>query len=331
MSLFDPSPTAVIAPGQLNGAGAVNATLIEEYTGEVERVFKRKCLAMKMAKIKTVRGTDTITKRSAGLSEVNALVIGDAPAGTTHKFGRNRLSVEVPVFSREHINQFQEFQSDFDVRAELAAAQAEAHARLFDQSYFIALMKAAKATTSPYGTTDNFFGGSQETIGLADSADATKLYNKVADLLAKMAEKDALGLENLAIYTSPAIKYRLLKSDLVINGEYKTASGTSLGQVPIFSAFGIPVLDTNNAPFGQTITGHLLSTTANGNFFDGDFSDDLLVIGSPGAVFAGQTAPISSKIWFSDAHFGHIADTTAMYSMGIDRPEYAGILSISGA
>lgn len=329
MSLFDPSPTAVIAPGQLNGAGAVNATLIEEYTGEVERVFKRKCLAMKMAKIKTVRGTDTITKRSSGLSEVNALTIGDAPAGTAHKFGRNRLSVEVPLYSREHINMFQEFQSDFDVRAELAAAQAEVHARLFDESYFIAMMKAAKATTSPYGT-DNFSGGSQVTIGLADSADPSKLYKKVAELLTKMEEKDALGLENLAIYTSPGIKNRLLLSDLVINGEYVTASGTSLGQVAQFSAFGIPVLSAISAPFGKTITGHVLSTASNGNFFDGDFEDDLLVIGSPGAVFAGQTAPISSKIWYSDAHFGHIADTTAMYSFGIDRPEYAGILSISG-
>lgn len=330
MSLFDPSPTAVIRPHQLNGAGALNATMVEEYTGEVERVFKRKCLAMSIAKIKTVRGTDTISKRSAGMSEINKLTIGDSPAGTVHKFGRNRLTVENVIYSREHINDFVEFQTDFDTRAELAYAQAEVHAKTFDQAFFIAMAKAAKSTTNPYGT-DGFLGGTQATITTVDAADPTKLYNKVADMLALMEEKDALGLENIAIYTTPKIKALLLKSDLVVNGEYKTANGTSLGMLAQFSAYGIPVISNNNTPFGQVISSNLLNTTANSNFFNGDFSDDLLMIGSPGAVFAGQTAPISSRIWYHDAAFGHVVDTTAMYSFGIDRPEYAAILSIDDA
>lgn len=327
MSIFT-NPNSPVLPGQLNGTGNYNATYIDEFNGIVEEVIKRKCYGMKLAQPRTVKGAQVITKRSSGLSVIQTLGRGEAPDGTVHQFGKNSVTVDTPLITRELVWDLDEFQSDFNVREQLAKSQGEAHARKFDQTYFIQGLKAAKATTSKYGT-DNFSGASQVTIAAGSKEDPAALMAAVSKLMTKMMEKDVIPQDDdVALYMPPAQYAALMNSDLVINGEFVTSSGTRLEGVPIFKAYGIPCFVTTNAPFGKNVVGHELSNAANSNAYDGDFTKDLILALSPKAVFAGQSIPLQSKVWYSDAHKSNIVDTWAAYGMTTDRVEYSGLISI---
>ena len=329
MSLFVPSPTTVILPGQNNGTGAYNANYIDEFNGMVEQVIKRNCLSTKIANVRTVRGAQTIRKRSSGQSTIQKVTRGEAPSGTSHNFGQRRVTVDTVILTREAEFILEEVQNDFDARSELAQAQGEAHARKFDQAYFIQGLKAGLATSSPYGT-DGFQGGTQVTLSASgDATDPSKLYTGICSLFTGMANKDVVPQrDDVALYMGPDQFYTLLQAEQIVNGEYVTSNGTSLGNMPIFKAFGCPVFMTTNIPFGKSITGHELSNTDNSNAYDGDFTKVKVLAMSPKAVFAGQSLPIQSKIWYSDEFLSHFVDSWASYGMTTDRTEYAGVIQI---
>lgn len=328
MSIFVPTPTNTVLPHQLNGAGAWNATMIDQFNGIVEDTLKRRSYVMKFAKPKTVKGAQTISKRSSGISQLQVMTRGDAPAGTDHDFGLNKVTVDTKILAREVLWDLDEIQADFDVRAALARGQGEAHARKLDEVYFIAGLKAAKATASPYGT-PGFSGGSQEVITSAEAQDPAALMLAISDLLTKMQEKDVVPQQDgVCLYMRPAQFNLLMQHEQVINGEYVTADGTKLSGIPMFKAYGVPCFITNNAPFGKNVTAHELSNADNSNFYNGDFTKDLILAVSDRAVFMGQSMPITSRVWFSDPHHAHVVDTWAAYGMNTDRTEFAGVISV---
>jgi hypothetical protein len=225
------------------------------------------------------------------------------------------------------------FQTSYDARKEIGMEHGKKIAKFYDQSFFIQAIKAALFTESTYkgsgaaGKPAGHFGGSQQTLAASgDALDPAKLYAAIANLFVKMEEKDVdPRTDDVMIALRPAEFYTLLQNEQLIDGTYKTSEGTSI-QAHMLKAYGVPVVQSNNFPAGQTISGHMLSNVNNANAYDGDFSKVVVAAFSPRALLAGETIPLTTDVfwdkltkqWFVDAHLA--------YGVTPNRAEFAGVI-----
>jgi hypothetical protein len=319
----------VTRPGQVGATGAIDATHIEEYTGEVEGTIARKSVLNGFVKLRTVKGTSVITNFAVGKSTLQKVVPGQAPDGTANKFGKNTLTIDTLVLARSIFPLLETFQTSYDARMEVGQEHGREIAKFYDQSFFIQAIKTAQLTSPKFSGVSGagHFGASQSTFaGSSDHLDPAKLYAQVADLFTKMETKDVdPRTDDVMIVVKPAEFYTLLQNEALINGTYKTSNGTSV-EAHLLKTYGVPVISSNNFPGGETISGHLLSNSDNSNAYDGDFSNVVAVAFSPRALLAGATIPLTTGVFWDDAYKHWYVDAWLSYGVGPNRPEFSGVL-----
>lgn len=319
-------------PNQRHGTGDPLKDVTEQFTGNVEGTIARRSIMAGFVPVRSVRGTSTISNRGISRAKLQKVVPGATPQPSTEpNTSKIFLKIDTVVIARNAEPMLDEFQTDFDYQQEVAREQGQAIANMYDETFFIMAAKAALATDSPYGTSAQMpghLGGNKVTLGAAlDYKDPAKLYAAIAQLVEKFLEKDIRpNEEDFILVLPPAAFMALMQSQYIVNGTYVTSAGETLNTKYVFAAFGVPVITSNNAVFGKTITGHLLSNDGNSNAYDGDFTKVIAQMFHPKALLAGSTIPVQSKIFFDDLSKLWFIDSWLAFGVAINRTEYAGVI-----
>lgn len=320
-------------PGQKNGAGAIDALHIEEYTGIVEKTIARLSVVSPMVPLRTVRGTSMITNYAVGESTLQKVVPGVVLDGTLNDFSRRVLHVEVHIAARNIIPNIEVFQTEYDARKEIGEEHGKKLAKFKDQALSIQAIKAGLSTDSSYNTTPGdgkpkgHFGGSQQTLAAAgDAQDPAKLYAAIAGLLTKMELKDVDPRnENTMILVKPDKFYTLMQADQLVNVNYITAAGNDV-KTWVLKTYGVPVISSNNFAGGENITSHFLDTVNNGNAFSGDYTKVVACAFSPRALLAGYTLPLSTDVFYDKLSKSWFVDADEAFSATTNRNEFSGVI-----
>ena len=336
MSIFDGTTQSfdVTRPNQRHGAGDPLADVTEQFTGTVEGTIKRRSIMAGFVPVRSVRGTSTISNRGISKAKLQKIAPGTTPPPSTEPHtSKIFLKIDTVIIARNAEPMLDEFQTDFDYQGEVAREQGQEIANMYDETFFIMAAKAAKASASPYGTSSQMpghTGGNVVTLDTAtDYKDPAKIYQKIAELVEKFLEKDVRpNEEDFILVLQPSSFVALMQADYISNGEYVTSAGETLNTKYMFHAFGVPVITSNNAVFGKTITDHLLSNETNNKAYDGDFTKVVAQMFSPRALLAGSTIPVTSKIFFDDLSKLWFIDSWLAFGVTINRTEYAGVIEL---
>ena len=333
MPLFDDAgniPSAQLTrPGQIDQTGDINATAVVEYSQKVQHTIERRSAVAGFVTPRSVRGTNTIGSFGFGKSTIGTVTPGEAPPATKNDVGKVTLSIDTVVYTRHALPLLEVFQTSYDARVELGIEDGTEMAKFIDQAFFIQAVKASLLSDSAYSATANkpagFMGGSTVTLSASgDATDPAKLYQSFSDLFVKMEEKDVVPrMDDVMIAVRPAQFYALQDSEQIINGQYVTSRGTVLENVAIFKAFGCPVVSSNNVP-NTNITAHQLSTSANGNAYNADFTKLVGLAFSPKALLAGETIPLESDVFYDKIYKSWFVDSHTSFGVTPDRAEFAG-------
>ena len=320
---------------QANQTGALDALVIEEFTGLVEGTIERRSVMQGMIPVRRIQGTDTFTNRAVGESTLQKVVPGAQLDATRSDFAKNSVTVDTVVAARDSFALLDVFLTNIDVRREVAVEQGKKIAKFWDQAFFIQAAKAALLTQSSFaggvaGKPAGHFGGSQETLTTAsDLQDPARLYAALARLLVKFESKDVDPRnDDLMIVVKPAEYYTLIQAEQLVNTEYVTAAGNKVNDAWVLKTYGVPVFSSNNLPAGLNITGHLLSNTGNGNAYDGDFTKLGALAFSPRAIMAGEAIPLESDIFYDKLFKSWFVDSHLSFAVGPNRAEFAGAILI---
>lgn len=323
-------PSVPVLPNQVNQSGDENALILEQFTGEVEHTYQSMSILDKFFPRKTVKGTNTLTKKAIGRTKLQRLKRGDAPDGTQVDFSKASVTVDTMLLSRHSIWVLDEIFTDIDTRKEIAIEQGMEIAEFVDATISIAAAKAAAMTQSNYFANgknpEGHFGATQVVLAAAgDENDPAKLYAAIGKLFSTMEETKKIKpqRDGIVLIVRPTVFYTLQQAEQIVNGEYLTSDGNKLTGVPIFKAWGVPVLSSENLPNG-VVTGHLLSNDENSNFYDGDFSDLVAVAVSPKALMIAEALPLQSSVWWSDASKCYFVDSWMSFAVGFDNVSHAG-------
>jgi len=298
------------------------ADMIEQYGGVVDSQFHKKSMMRNFINVKPVKGTDTLLNRRVGRTSLTTLTAGVRPPATATAFGSTSVTIDTVVMARDNRSMLNEFQIDFNARAELGKDHGKELAKLFDESMLIAGIKGA-AASAPSGLNGAFGAGTTATLGSAgDELDPTAFYEAIQAGVVSMQEKD-MDTDECVVFVKPEQYNVLLNNDKIIDRDFSMDNG-DFASGKFKTVMGIPVVWTNRLP-SAAITGHPLSTTANGDFYDVSAAEartEALIL-HPSAIMAGETIPLTSDVYFSKIERQWFIDSLMAYGANFNRPDGA--------
>jgi hypothetical protein len=298
------------------------ADMIEQYGGVVDSQFNKKSMMRNFVDVKPVKGTDTIMNRRVGRTNLTTLTAGVRPAASKTSFGSTSLTIDTVVMARDNRSLLNEFQIDFNARKELGMDHGKELGKLFDESLLIAGIKGA-AASAPAGLNGAFGAGTTAQLGSAgDELDPTAFYTALEAGVVAMQTKD-MDTEECVWFVTPTQYAVLLNNDKLVNQDYSTDNG-DFANGKFKTVMGVPIVATNRLPTAA-ITGHALSTTANGDFYDvtaAEARTEALLL-HPSALMVGETIPLTSDVYFSKIERQWFIDSLMAYGANFNRPDGA--------
>jgi hypothetical protein len=298
------------------------ADMIEQYGGAVDSQFAKKSMMRGFVDVKSVKGTDTILNRRVGKTSLTTLTAGVRPAAAKTSFGSTSLTIDTVVMARDNRSMLNEFQIDFNARAELGKDHGKELGKLFDESMLIAGIKGA-AASAPAGLNGAFGAGTTAALATAgDELDPTKFYTALETGVVSMQLKD-MDTDECVIFVTPTQYAVLLNNDKLVNQDYSKENGDFANGM-FKTVMGVPVVQTNRLPTAA-ITGHALSTAANSSFYDVSAAEartEALIL-HPSALMVGETIPLTSDVYFSKIERQWFIDSLMAYGANFNRPDAA--------
>jgi hypothetical protein len=302
----------------------VDTTLmIDQYGGGVESQFAKSSIMRSYAKIRPVRGTDTIVNNRVGRTQLQKLVPGVRPDATPTAFGKVSLTVDTVILARDNRSMLNEFQTHFDARMELAADHGKELGKFFDQAFIILAIKGA-GQAAPTGLNGAIGAGKSVTLASAlDELDPDKLHTAITGIITTMEEED-IDADELIVFVRPAQYKVLLDNDKLLSRDYSTGNG-DFARSRIEYIDNARIVKTARIPTAA-ITGHYLSNAGNGSAYDVSATEAkcVAVILHPKSLLAGETIPLQSDVWFSKEEKQWFIDSFLAFGVTVNRPDVCG-------
>lgn len=332
-------------------SGEVNPLYIEQYGGEVEHRFLKDSMMRQFFKFKSVRGTDTITNDRIGFTALQKVQRGVRPNDSAPSFDNISVKVDTIVLARSNQFVLDDFLEHIDTRKEIGMEHGKTIGKFFDESFIVQGIKACQITNQdPAGNLtggwadavtdgtsskpanivrtapEGFQGGNVVILNaIGDEEDPDLFELAIQDLCQTVEEKD-VDIMEAAILVRPAQYYTLLKNNKLLDKDFSIGNG-DYAKGTVLMANGVRIISTNRFP-AQTEVGqtHYLSNSGNGNAYDvaqADVNCKALLL-MPKALLAGETIPLTSKVYYSDIELQWFIDSYLAYGVTPNRAEMAG-------
>lgn len=175
----------------------------------------------------------------------------------------------------------------------------------------------------------NFKGGNVVVLdAVGDELVPDDLVSAIHRMCQMIEEKD-VTLDDGIILVRPAQFYALLESDKLINKDFSTGNGDYAAGT-VMKVNGIRIATTNRfAPIGSAADAagtHHLSNAGNANAYDRTLIDNkaVAVFISSKSLLAGETIPLTSKVYYSDVELQWFIDSYLSFGVTPNRVEGAG-------
>lgn len=302
------------------------ADMIEQYGGMVDSQFAKKSIMRKFVPVKSIRGTDTAIVRRTGRTELQALTPGVRPAANATSFGKAAVSVDTVILARDNRSMLNEFQTDFNARAELGKDHGKELAKFFDEAFLIQAIKSA-GMSAPTGLNGAIGAGKSEALAAAnDELDPDKLYAKIAAIITQMQEED-IDTDECAVFVRPTQFDVLLNHDKLVDRDFSSENG-DFADGKVATVKGVPIVQTARIPTAA-ITGHKLSNADNGNAYDLTATEAkaVAIVMHPQSLLAGETIPMTSDVFFSKVERQWFIDSFMAFGVSNRRPDVCGVVN----
>ena len=187
----------------------------------------------------------------------------------------------------------------------------------------------ARADYAKRSAPEGFQGSTTVHLGTAgDENDPVALELAIQDLCQGIEEKDVEVVGEAVILLRPAQYYTLLRNDKLLNQDFGAGAG-DYSQGVVLKSNGVRIQTTNRFPKATDVgVEHYLSNAGNNNAYDVDAADFncAAVLLMPKALLAGETIPLTSKVYYVDQEFQWFVDSYLSFGVTPNRAEMAGAL-----
>jgi len=330
----------------------VDTLLIEKFTGVVHEQYLKGENLLSGFTVQEVVGTNMVSNKSIGETELQTLTPGQDPDATGTEFNKNALIVDTIVLGRNTVHSLHDLQNDFELLSKLAKNQMGKLKTLEDQMVIQQLL-AGGATGGAYDPYANTITGGVSRV----SGHGVAINVELIDTLAqandpyKLVSAIEIAIMGLVIQRVPiaGLKCIVPVSEFGLLVDYgfiaQTEGGSNESEGTNFSGltgklkgYNLPIMGSTE--FTQMklnphdgATNHLLSNDNNGNRYDvtSDMEVANAIIYGSDALLAGRTINLQSDIFFDKKTKGNFIDSWFAEGCIPDRYDNIAIVGSTGA
>lgn len=328
----------------VSASAEVDTLLIEKFDGQVKLAYKEMVNMMRYFDLKEVVGTNSVSNKYMGTTQVQGLAPGADVKGTQVEFDKNQLVIDTVVIARNNVGILADVQDDINTKGKLAVDQVEQLGQTEDRMLIQQIAYGAIKNTKAKRTKPRVRGHGFS-VDVKVKAETMEYPNAVQASLEAVLEamvKQNVPIQKIAAIMDWTYFNTLRDAERIVNATYTTASGTTINGF-VLKSFNLPIVPTNQMPNkdrdqqdidGNPTAHHLLSNANNGYRYDVlDSGDDRMdnvvavLFGSEG-LMVGRSISLQGKIWMNDGNKTWYIDTWMSEGAIPDRWEHLGIVRV---
>lgn len=314
----------------VSSSGQVDNLLIERFTGIIHEQMLRKESIVSHFSVQDVVGTNQVTNKSIGDTELQALIPGQEPESSQVSLDNHSLVIDTVILARNTIAMLHMIQSDISVQNKLAKNHVKKLIQLQDETLLTQIIKGSIVSS---GRVPGHNGGNNVTLAVnGDEVDPVKYLRALESLVLQMNEKEVDNEE--MVFSCPwAQYYVLMDNDKLSNGDFVPGGSGANGSVVtgvIVKAYGFPIVPTNRIRQKATPAGfhHQLSNASNAYRYDTaeNIKHCVGVLFGMDALLVGRTMGVESDMYFNKRLKTNFIDSWFSFGAIADRYEYCGAI-----
>ncbi|AHN84658.1 major capsid protein (endogenous virus) [Gutovirus Vc1] len=341
------SDANVLVDSKVSASGEAKSLAIEKYNGQVRRAYHTNPNMMQYFDLEMVTGTNVVSNKYLGVTQVQALAPGKDVRGGEVQFDKNSLVIDTTLISRNIVGILDDVQDDIQTKGKLAEEQVSALQDLENRMLLQQGIYGAISNTKAKRTTPRVKGQGFSTIHTIKKETALgnplMLMAGIEWLIEDMMVQN-VDISKITIFM-PWQEFNCLRdAERIVDARYNTASGSTVTGF-VLKSFNVPIVPSNHFPNkardhadidGNDQEHHLLSNANNAYRYDVKTGDGVadgedmeqcaaLVIGREG-LLVGRSINLMGKIWENDANKSWYIDTWMAEGAIPDRWEHLAAL-----
>lgn len=318
----------------VSASGEVDSLLIEKFNGKVNEQYLKGENILSYFDVQTVTGTNTVSNKYLGETELQVLAPGQSPNATPTQADKNQLVIDTTVIARNTVAHIHDVQGDIDsLKPKLAMNQAKQLKRLEDQMAIQQMLLGGIANTEAKRTKPRVKGhGFSINVNVTESealANPQYVMAAVEYALEQQLEQE-VDISDVAILMPWKFFNSLRDADRIVDKTYTISQSGATISGFVLSSYNCPVIPSNRFPtFAQGQVHHLLSNEDNGYRYDpiAEMNGAVAVLFTADALLVGRTIEVTGDIFYEKKEKTYYIDTFMAEGAIPDRWEAVSVVT----
>lgn len=303
--MADMSPSR---PGQINGAGDVDALFLKVFAGEVLKAFDETNVFAARTMTRSISAGKSAQFPATWKAAARYHTPGTQIVGQSLLSNERVVTIDDVLISDVFIASIDEAKSHFEFRSEYSKQTGRALARAYDKNVAQVALLAARASATITGG-----NGGTKVVAATAKTNADALIAAISDSAQALDEKD-VPKEDRVVFVKPDQFYLMINSgSRAIHRDYNPAGNGSLADGTLPKLFGMPLVVTNNLPQSNVTTGPAA--------YQGDFTNTAALVMHKGAVGTVKLLDVAVESEYLIQYQGTLIVSKYAVGHGILRPE----------
>ena len=318
----------------VSASGEVDSLLIEKFNGKVNEQYLKGENILSYFDVQTVTGTNTVSNKYLGETELQVLAPGQSPNATPTQADKNQLVIDTTVIARNTVAHIHDVQGDIDsLKPKLAMNQAKQLKRLEDQMAIQQMLLGGIANTKAKRNKPRVKGhGFSINVNITEGealANPQYVMAAVEYALEQQLEQE-VDISDVAIMMPWKFFNALRDADRIVDKTYTISQSGATINGFVLSSYNCPVIPSNRFPtFAQGQAHHLLSNEDNGYRYDpiAEMNGAVAVLFTADALLVGRTIEVTGDIFYEKKEKTYYIDTFMAEGAIPDRWEAVSVVT----
>lgn len=318
----------------VSASGEVDSLLIEKFNGKVNEQYLKGENILSYFDVQTVTGTNTVSNKYLGETELQVLAPGQSPNATPTQADKNQLVIDTTVIARNTVAHIHDVQGDIDsLKPKLAMNQAKQLKRLEDQMAIQQMLLGGINNTKAKRKRPRVKGhGFSINVNVTESealANPQYVMAAVEYALEQQLEQE-VDISDVAIMMPWKFFNALRDADRIVDKTYTISQSGATVNGFVLSSYNCPVIPSNRFPtFAQNQAHHLLSNEDNGYRYDpvAEMNGAVAVLFTADALLVGRTIEVTGDIFYEKKEKTYYIDTFMAEGAIPDRWEAVSVVT----
>ena len=322
----------------VSASGEVDSLLIEKFNGKVNEQYLKGENIMSYFDVQSVTGTNTVSNKYLGETELQVLAPGQSPAATSTQADKNQLVIDATVIARNTVAHLHDVQGDIDsLKPKLAANQAKQLKRMEDEMLIQQMLLGGICNTHAKRTNPRVKGHGFSINVEVNEGEALinpQYVMAAVEFALEQQLEQEVDISDVAILMPWRYFNVLRDADRIVDKAYTISQSGATIQGFTLSSYNCPVIPSNRFPkFTSGQAHHLLSNEDNGYRYDAtaEMNGAIAVLFTSDALLVGRSIDVTGDIFYEKKEKTYYIDTFLSEGAIPDRWEAVSVVTTKRA